>query len=488
MSKKIRPPVVVVLGHVDHGKSSLLEAIKDLKITKKESGGITQHIGAYSVEQGEGSITFIDTPGHEAFSAMRSRGAQIADIGVLVVAAEEGVKAQTKEAIKHLKETGMPFLVAINKIDKKEADPEKVKGELASQDILVESYGGKIPSIEVSAETKKGIEDLLEMIGLLAEMEDLEADFEGEAKGVVIETQIDPKIGMTTTLLLKEGKLSQGDIVGTSFSSGVVRSMEDFQGKKIEKATPSMPVKVSGIKGSPQVGEEFKVYKNLKEVERKDGEKRIEIPQELNISENALNLIIKADVLGSVEAIMETLKKIPREKIGIKIIKAGVGEVNENNVDLARAGKAVILAFRVGSSRVAENLSLKHEIEILKHDIIYEMAKEVRERMTDLLETEIVEEEMGEIKVLAVFKTQRERQIIGGKLLKGSVEKGSPVKIFRGGEEIGKGSLINLKKEEKDVEKIPEREEFGMLFQGETKVEEGDTLIPFQKKEIKPEL
>jgi len=259
-----RPPVVVVLGHVDHGKSSVLEEIKDLKITDKESGGITQHIGAYEIEQNGKKITFIDTPGHEAFSAMRSRGTKVADIAILVIAGEEGVKPQTEEAILHIKKAGIPMVVAINKIDKPGADPEKVKRELAGKDVLVESMGGKIPSVEVSAKTGKGILELLEIILLVAEMEDLKGDVSKPAEGVVVESYLDPKRGPTATLLLQNGILKRNDVLGTSFALGKIKIMEDFNGDSISEASPSMPVIIIGFEKVPGVGEKFTVFPDIK--------------------------------------------------------------------------------------------------------------------------------------------------------------------------------------------------------------------------------
>jgi translation initiation factor IF-2 len=303
---KIRPPVVVVLGHVDHGKSSILEAIKDLKITAEESGGITQHIGAYEVEHQGKKITFIDTPGHEAFSAMRARGSKIADIAILVVAAEEGIKPQTKEAISHIKKAEIPFIVALNKIDKQDAQPEKVKRELASQEVLVESMGGKIPSIEISAKTKKRIPELLEMILLLAEMEELKSDISLPAKGVVIESYLDSSRGPTTTIILQEGILKQSDIIGTVSTSGKARILEDFQGKPLKEAYPSQPVIIVGFEKAPGVGEEVKVFPDIESAQKGTQEQKkaiFENKEKAESGKKVLNMVLKADMLGSLEAI-----------------------------------------------------------------------------------------------------------------------------------------------------------------------------------------
>jgi len=333
--KFIRPPVVVVLGHVDHGKSSILEAIKDLKITSRESGGITQHIGAYEIEHQNKKITFIDTPGHEAFSAIRARGVNVADIAILVVAADEGVKPQTIEAINHIKSINLPLIVAINKIDKPEADPERVKRELMKYDIVVESLGGKIPSVNVSAKTKKGINDLLEMILLMAEMENLEADISSIAEGVIIESYLDSLTGPTATIILQKGILKKGDIIATQSAFGKVKILKDFQGKIIEKCLPSMPAIVIGFESVPIVGEIFKTFEaiekakeNIKKEEIKDNPKKIE-----NIEgKKVLNLILKADVFGSLEAIKKSLESIPQEKVILNIIKEEVGDINESDI------------------------------------------------------------------------------------------------------------------------------------------------------------
>ncbi len=487
---KKRPPIVAILGHVDHGKSSLLEAIKDLKITEVESGGITQHIGAYTVDHANEKITFIDTPGHEAFFAMRSRGAEVADIGILVVAADDGVKKQTKEAIKHLKDAKIPFLVVFNKMDKSEANPERVKQELSKEDVLVESYGGDIPSIEVSAIKKTGINELLEMITLLAELEDVTADYQKKAEGIVIETNIDSKQGIAATLLIKDGILKKGDIIGTDCCYGAIRDIRDFQGNQLQEALPSTPVRISGLKMNPHVGEACKVFDTKKEaMEAKINERGIvDFSENLTSKENALTLIIKTDFLGSLEAIKNTLEKLSRDKVGINVVGAGIGEVTEKDVELAKSCRAKIIAYRVPVSRLAKDLANQNKIDIFNYDIIYNLIEEVVEEMKKLLQKELVVEEIGEVEILAVFKTDKKRQVLGGRVKRGNIEKGAFVKIIRNKEEIGEGNLINLKRQEKDVDKIPEREEFGMLYEGVVRVEEKDTLVAYTKKEIFPDL
>lgn len=476
-----RPPVVVVLGHVDHGKTSLLLAIRKRKVTsEKPEGIITQHIGAYEVEHQGKKITFIDTPGHEAFSAMRSRGAKVADIAILVVAADEGVKPQTKEAISHIKLTGIPIIVALNKIDKPKANPERVKRELAQADILVESMGGKIPSVETSAHSGQGINTLLELILLLAEMEELKGNINKPGEGVVIEAYLDSKRGPTATLLLRDGILRVGDIVGTSSTCGKIKILENFQGDPIKEALPSMPCVVIGFEKTPQVGEKFKVFSDLesaqKYVEKKE---RKTTPGEvvtIKPDQKVLNLILKTDVLGSIEPIEGVLKSLPQEKIVLRILKSEVGEISESDIKLAKSAKAQILGFRVKPNPTASRLAQRENIKIMTFDVIYDLSQGVRQIMKRMVEPEKVRMDLGKVKILAVFRTEKNRQIIGGKVLEGEVKRGVQIEVVREEEVLGKGRLVNLQKDKKDVEKVGKGEECGILYEGEARIEEGDIL------------
>lgn len=488
-----RPPVVVVLGHVDHGKSSILEKIKDLKITEKESGGITQHIGAYEVEHEGKKITFIDTPGHEAFSAMRSRGAKVADIAVLVIAAEEGIKPQTKEAISHIKKAGIPMIVAINKMDKPGADPEKVKRELSVQDISVESMGGKIPSVETSAETGKGLSDLLELILLVAEMEDFKADVSKPAEGVIVESYLDSQRGPTATLILQNGILKRGDILGTPSATGKIRIMEDFQGKAIEKAFPSMPVIVLGFENVPGVGEKLKVFANIeaakKEVKNIEPARQSSDSQDLvEPDKKVLNIILKIDVLGSLEAIEEVLKELPQEKVVLKILKAEVGEINESDVKLAIGSKAKIIGFRVKVDPIAERLAEREKMKIICFDVIYELAQAVRDLLGKRVSSEIVRVDLGKVKILEIFLTEKNRQIIGGKVIDGEVKRGASLEVYRNEEKVGQGKITKLQKEKKEIGEVGKGSECGILYQGDTEIEEGDILHVYIKESRKGEL
>ena len=487
-----RPPVVVVMGHVDHGKSSLLEAIKGLKITAKESGGITQHIGAYEVEHQGKKITFLDTPGHEAFSAMRSRGAKVADIAILVVDAEESVKPQTKEAILHIQKSGIPMIVAINKIDKPGADPDKVKRELMQSNVLVESLGGKIPQVLTSAKEKKGLNELLEIILLVAEMEDLKGDIQKPAEGVVVESYLDNQRGPIATVLLRDGILKKGDIIAAYPALGKVKSIEDFQGVPREEGLPSMPCVVNGFEVVPQVGEKFEVYPDIesaqKHLEKK--EKRLDgfgmtlIEKDMRV----LNLVLKADVQGSVEAILEVLKGLPQEKVVLRVLKGEAGEIQEGDVRLAKDGKAKIIGFRVKTNVIAKNLAERENVSITTFDVIYHLAQGVRVLMERRAAPEKVKTDLGKLKVLIVFLTEKNRQIVGGKIIEGEIKKGTQIEVLRENEVVGRGRPINLQKNKKDIERAVKGDECGVLYEGDVKIEQGDVLQIYLEEKKKVEL
>lgn len=483
-SLRLRPPIVVVLGHVDHGKTSILDYIRKSHVAEKESGGITQHIGAYEIKHNEKNITFIDTPGHEAFSAMRSRGAKVADMAILVVSVEEGVKPQTKEAIAHIKKAGIPFIVAINKVDKPQANPEKIKRELAQQEILVESMGGNVPSVETSTKTGQGIEDLLELILLLAEMQKLEADAASPAQGLVVESYLDSQRGPTATLLLRNGILKKGDIIGTATAFGKTKVLDSFQGSPIEEALPSMPVVVIGFEKVPQVGEKFMVYVDLesaqKYIEKKEKKAKARSVFFAEEGKKVLNFILKADVQGSIEAIGEVLKGLPQEKVALRILNSQVGEVGENDVKLAKSGKAQILGFRVKVNESASVLAERDNIKIMIFDIIYDLAQQIRQIMEKAETREKIRIDLGEVKVLSIFLTEKNRQIVGCKVTSGQALKGVPVEVFRNEEKVGEGRIINLQKNKKNAEKAIKGEECGILYQGEMKLAVGDRLALYQ--------
>lgn len=485
-----RPPVVVVLGHVDSGKTSILDYIRKTHVVEKESGGITQHIGAYQADCQGKSITFIDTPGHEAFSAMRSRGAKVADIAILVVDVCEGVKPQTKEAIVHIKKAGIPLIAALNKVDKPEAQSEKIKGALSKEEVVVESMGGEIPCVEVSAKTGQGINELLEMIILVGEMQGLQGDDKKPAVGVVVESYLDPKRGPTATLLIRDGAMGAGDIVGTASAFGKIKTLENFQSKKIDKAVSSCPVIVTGFNEVPEVGEKFYKRESLEEAMsyfQKKERKKIGEGEVLTIEpgKRVLNLIIKADVRGSIQAIQEILKVLPTEEVILRILKTEVGEINESDVKLAIASRASIIGFRIKATSNAVSLAERSGVKVLIYDIIYELAQGVRNLMNDLIRPKIIRKDLGRMEVLAIFRTEKNRQIVGGRVISGEVKKGAKIEVIRNGEKIGRGKLIQLQQNKKEADRVSQDQECGVLFEGDAKIQEGDALEFYEEEKTK---
>ena len=496
-----RPPVVVVLGHVDHGKSSLLEAIRDFKITHKESGGITQHIGAYEIEEKGKKITFIDTPGHEAFSAMRARGAQVADIALLVVDAAQSVQPQTKEALTAIKMAEIPMIVVLNKMDMPTADPEKIKRELSRVNIIVESMGGDIPSIEVSAKEKTGIAELLEMILLVADMRGLKSEIDVPCEGLVIESYMDGLKGPVATVIVKKGILRKKDIIATDLALAKVKSLQDFQGADIQEARPSQPAIILGFEKVPAVGEKFKSYKTVEEAQeklKKEEPKRELSPTVLSgdSDKKILNIILKGDVFGSLEAIEGVLKNLPQDKVILRILKSEVGDINETDAKIADMSKAIIIGFRVKIGPAVLQLLKKDilnarsdkKIKIKTFDIIYELIQEVRQSMERSLDSEVVYKELGRIKTLLVFWGEKNRQIVGGKIIDGEFKKGLKLNILRDEEKVGAGRIINLQRDKKDVEKLKKGDEAGILFEGNVKIEKGDILVAYTEERKKGEL
>jgi translation initiation factor IF-2 len=480
-----RPPVVVVLGHVDSGKTSILDAIRKSHVAEKETGGITQHIGAYQIEKDGKKITFIDTPGHEAFSAMRARGAKVADIAILVVDATQGVQDQTREAISHIKKAAIPLIVALNKIDRPEANPAIIKQQLSKEGVLVESFGGKVPLILTSAKTGEGIEELLEMILLLAEIEDLKADISKKVEGTIIESYLEDKRGPLATAIINEGILKKGDIIGTPSAVGRVRNLENFQGKIIDKAFPADPVVILGFEEVPRVGEKFTIFEDMekaKESLQSTEQKEKREVFEIQPGQKILNLILKTDVLGSLEAISGILTGLPQDKIILKILKAEVGDVDEADLKLAKSTRALILGFRVKIPPIIETIAEREKIKIKTFEIIYELVEGVRKFMEKIMEPEIIREDFGKVKVLAIFLTEKSRQVVGGKVFEGEVRKGASIEILRGEEVVGQGKLINLQRNKKDTDKVEKGEECGILYEGNVRVEEGDVLVIYQEK------
>jgi len=491
-----RPPIVVILGHVDHGKTTLLDTIRKTHVVARESGGITQHVGAYQAEYNGKLITFIDTPGHEAFSQMRSRGAKTADIAVLVIAGEEGVKPQTKEVVQSIKKEEIPVIVAVNKMDNPRANFDKAVGELEKEGLIVEQRGGKIPAIKLSALVGTGVNDLLEMILLVAEMEELKADISVPATGVVVESYMDARRGATATFLVLGGVLEVGQWIACGNAYGKVKGLEDYKGEKIEKAGPSMPVIVMGLNEVPVVGSTFEVVED----EQSAVQKMTAKPAiNFNIQAGApnaegvgggktLNVILKTDVHGSLEAIGESLAKLDLEEIGLKILKADVGNVSEADIKLAESTGSIIIAFRVKIANDIADMAKRKKIKTRSYDIIYELFEGIRKDAAKLLDPLAERENLGKLKILAIFKTEKTRMILGGKVIDGKFVNKTQVDIIRNEEKIGTGRIVQLQHNKKDMPEVEKGREAGLLMEGDAVVQEGDILECYRTEHKKREL
>lgn len=514
--KKIRPPVVVVLGHVDHGKTRLLDTIRKTKIAEGESGGITQHIGAYQVEiatsdkrQATRKVTFLDTPGHEAFTAIRSRGARVADIAILVVAADESVKPQTKEAIRIIKEEKIPFIVALNKIDKEGANVQKVKQDLATEDVLVEDWGGKVPVIEISAKENRNINELLDMVLLVAELEELNEDLSSPAKGIIIESSLDKRRGYVATALVQKGILSVGDFIVVGTVVGKIKSMEDFMGKAIAQAMPSQPVLITGWSTAPDIGKEFVVAPNKDEATQ-IAEKNVNLAPLFSFFKGSvetgdenkkfLNLVFKSDVSSSLEAIEASLKAIKSQEVGYRVISYDIGNISETDVKTAIASKCQVIGFRVGTEESAKKLAEKEGVKIINFETIYELIEHVRKEMGELLGAEIKKNFLGKLKVLATFKKNSHMQIFGGKVMSGKAVRGAMGDVTRpslkasegearNGSVIVSGKIGQLQHNKEDVPEVKEGLEAGIRLDPVSKdfseVKEGDILEIYEEEKIK---
>ena len=481
-----RPPIVVVMGHIDHGKTTLLDTIRKTHVAAHESGGITQHIGAYEIkvvsknpEYNQRKITFIDTPGHEAFSAIRARGTEVGDVAILVIAADEGVKPQTIEALNLIQQAKIPFIVALNKIDKPEANPDRVKTQLAELGVLVEGWGGNVPVISISAKEGKNIQELLELILLVADMETIVARQDGPADGVIIETKFDNKRGIEVTAIIKNGVLKVGDPIYTATAQGKVRTMEDCSGNVLKEATFSSPVLIIGFKEMPQVGEEFFVGEKIEEEN-----KRLNMRQNLRSKdpnaekqENTLNLILKADTMGSLEAMKKILGSLTLpEGAHLKIIDEGIGDIFVSDIALAETAPATILGFRVKIPKDLQIIIQAKNIRVYVFDIIYEMEKFLKQEIENLFKPQEPPIK-GKVEILALFSKKRSEQLIGGRVIEGRIVKGAQVKIQRGEEIIGHGKIVNLQSSKIDVKEISEGKECGILIDSNTEIAVGDQLI-----------
>ena len=499
-----RPPVVTVMGHVDHGKTKLLDAIRHTNVVDREAGGITQHIGAYSVEIEGGKITFLDTPGHEAFTAMRSRGAQATDVVILIVAADDGVMPQTVEAINHAKAANVPIIVAINKIDKPTANPAKVKNELLKYEIVAEELGGENLFVEISAKQRINIEGLLEAVLLQVEMMDLKADPTKPAEGIVIESRMDLGKGPVATVLVKDGTLRIGDMVVTGASIGFVRSMMDWTGKRVKEASPSMAVEITGLDTVPPAGEKLYVFKDERKAkglvelrinkmrEKKNVEKATPSIEEFFAAEQEevkdLNVIVKGDVDGSVEAIIASLNKIEHKKMKIKVIHSGVGGINENDVLLASASKGMIIGFNVRVDNKAKQLAAAEGVNIEIFSIIYELIDAIKAAMSGMLAPIIKEEYIGKLEVREIFKVGKVGTIAGCMVVEGRVVKNSKIKLVRDNVVIYNGKLGTLKRFKDDVKEVKSGYECGATIDSYNDIKIGDVIECYIDKEFRDEV
>jgi translation initiation factor IF-2 len=487
---KPRPPIVAIMGHVDHGKTTLLDTIRKTKVAEGESGGITQHIGAYRVKKNDKWITFLDTPGHEAFSEMRARGANVTDMIILVVAADDGVRPQTLEVINRAKFTNTPMIVAVNKIDKPDANVLKVKQELAGQGVLTEEWGGKTIAVEISAKQGLGIDSLLEMITLTAEVENFRANPSGKTVGTIVESQVTPGKGATATVIVQNGCLKVGDIIVAGSAFGRVRSLEDEKGRRLKEAGPSVPALISGFSEIPQAGDILQTTPTLDEAkqiasiaQRKDRSHKLFARQSLqgDIQSKTLNLILKADVGGSLEAIKQSISKLKNDEVKINILSDGVGEVNESDVLLASNSKAGILAFRTKVNSKALNLSKQKGVVIDSYDVIYELIEDVTSAVIKMFTPELEKTSFGRAKILAIFRTEKGEMIIGGKVEQGELRKKSQIAIWRNEAELGRGEILELQQSKVAARTIGQNEEFGMKIKTPLKILVGDVLESFEE-------
>ncbi|HAS84882.1 MAG TPA: translation initiation factor IF-2 [Candidatus Yonathbacteria bacterium] len=495
-----RPPIVVIMGHIDHGKSSLLDYVRKTNVVEGEAGGITQHISAYEVSHhldqtrkdalASNRITFLDTPGHEAFSKMRARGAGVADIAILVVSAEDGVKEQTKEALRSIKEAGIPYIVAINKIDKPNANIERTKQNLAENEIYLEGFGGDVPFVPISAKLGTGVPDLLDMMLLVAEMENLTGDTSLPAEGIVVESNIDTKRGTSATLIITNGTLKKGMFILAEESMSPVRVIENFLGKQVSEATFSSPVQITGFDALPAVGSTFRAYANKKDAEKvqlelreaKSKEKVKEIVRTIPLADDALvvPIVLKSDVAGTLEAIEKELAKIERERVVIKIIAKGVGTIGENDAKLASGSdSAIIIGFHTKVERGAQDIAERFGITIKTFDIIYKLSEWLNEELDRRTPKVMGEEVVGMAKILKTFSATKHKQVIGGKVTSGTLEVGAQVKIMRRDVEIGRGKIEGLQAQKLPAKKVEEGNECGMMIDGKIEIAGGDVLEAF---------
>jgi translation initiation factor IF-2 len=502
-----RPPVVTVMGHVDHGKTSLLDAIRETEVVAGEAGGITQHIGAYQVHKNGTTITFLDTPGHEAFTAMRARGAKVTDLAVIVVAADDGVMPQTVEAIDHAQAAGVPILVAVNKIDKPDAQPDRVRNELASQGLTPEDWGGDTIFVDVSAKTKEGLDNLLEMIGLAAELEELKANPKASGSGVVIEAHLDPGRGPVATALLQRGTLHVGDAVVAGASWGKVRAMLDFTGSRVQEASPGDPVEVLGLDGVVDAGEHFEAVENERRARQLAQERGQRLKSESLARQQArtisldevftkgtegelqqLNVVLKADVSGSLEALQDEIAKLPQERIVVDVIHAAPGGITESDVMLAAASDAIVIGFNVRPLADARRAAEREGVEVRTYSVIYKITEDIRNALEGMLEPEEVEEALGQAEVKELFRASRVGTIAGCLVTEGKVTRTAQVRLVRDGTVVWTGRVGSLRRFKDNVQEVEEGLECGIVLEGYQDVKVGDVLEFFETKQVEQTL
>jgi translation initiation factor IF-2 len=502
-----RPPVVTIMGHVDHGKTSLLDAIRETEVAAGEAGGITQHIGAYQVHKDGRTITFLDTPGHEAFTAMRARGAKSTDIAVIVVAADDGAKPQTDEAIDHAKAAGVPILVAVNKIDKEGADPVRVRTELAQRGLNPAEWGGDTEFVDVSAKTRQGLDDLLETIGVVADLAELKANPNTEASGVVIESRLDPGRGPVVTLLVQRGTLHVGDALVAGSTWGRVRAMHDYKGERLDEARPGDPVEVLGFDGVPEAGDFARVVENDRRARsiaeeralrlrqeqqaRRSGRKRSleDVFKEIRAGDlKELNLLIKGDVAGSVEALEDEIAKLPQDEVAVNVVHSAVGGVTESDVMLAAASDAFIIGFNVRPVGAAREVADREGVEIRTYSVIYRVIEDLRAAMQGLLEPEEVEEALGTAEVRQTFRASRIGVIAGSYVTDGVLRRGARVRLVRDGTVVYTGQIASLRRFNDDVREVQTGFECGVVLQNFQDIKEGDVLEAYETRQVEREL
>jgi translation initiation factor IF-2 len=504
---KDRPPVVTIMGHVDHGKTSLLDAIRETEVAAGEAGGITQHIGAYQVSHDGKTITFLDTPGHQAFTAMRARGAKVTDVAVIVVAADDGVMPQTVEAIDHARAADVPVMVAVNKVDKEGADPNRVRTELANHDLNPEEWGGDTVYADVSAKTKEGLDNLLEMIVLVSDLEELAANPDAAATGTVIESELDPGRGPVTGVLVQRGTLRIGDAIVAGAVWGKVRAMLDHRGERVEAATPGMPVEVLGFDGVCEAGEHVQVVENERRARQLAQERETRLKSEQlarrqarkvtleEVFERAregqlkeLNIVLKADVAGSLEALEDEIAKLPQEQVPVNVIHAQTGGINESDVMLAAASDAVIIGFNVRPLAEARRAAEREGVDIRTYTVIYKVTEELRAAMEGLLEPEEVEETLGTAEILQTFKASKVGTIAGCTVTDGKVTRAASVRLVRDGTIIWSGKVGSLRRFKDDVAEVEAGMECGIVLDGYADVKEGDVLEFYEVKQVEKTL